>query len=361
MDHPVTPDNPESGQSKAHALATTLIVHGVMSLCITVLIVAPIIAGYAPNWASWMLVLLVGTPILCLFGGVLLRAGRHSARAVASLALMSILPFWGCVTLPITGYLIFLCVYGLEGSQPDRPADELPFYIGHAVFWLIAWYVTAGRHLRWLRSPTARVTLTARSPLRVWRSLRYAIWFISLFIAGTAFFTVRTSLITATENAGHQHNTAFLQQVWTVPSLLLPRRVKERVVVDEISEYGPAEYAWFLDHGLSPDAPGTAENTALHYACMRADVGMVRFLLSRGARVNIRENRGETPVYWLVAGDTMSEGRLGKIEDRLEILALLVKAGADLDIAADNGSTPLSESRNTALTNALRKYGASSK
>lgn len=357
MDHPITPDNPESGQPKAHALATTLTVHGVISLCITILIVAPIIAGHAPNWASWMLVLLVGTPLLCFLGSVLLRACRHSARTVSALALISILPFWGVVTLPITGGLIFLCVYGLEGSQPNRPAAELPFYVGHAVLWLIAWYFAAGKHLRWLWSQTARVTLSARSPLRVWRSLQYAILFIIIFIAGTAFLTIRNSLITQTKDAGLRNDIAYLRKVWLLPGILLPRRVKEDAVIWNVANNAPSKLQWFLDHGLSPDAHDTTGDTPLHIACMHADIAIVQLLISRGARVNSRNMSQETPVYWLAQGAPGSEGKTNS-EQRVRLVGILADAGADMNAVDDQGFGPLWASRNAAVLRALLAHGA---
>jgi len=357
MNNPIIPENQELEQSKAHALATTLTIHGVISLCITILIEAPIVAGHAPNSTPSMLVLLIGTPVLCLLGGVLLRAYRQSALPVSTLALISLLPFWGFVTLPVTGFLIFLCVYGLEGSQPNRPTAELPFFIGHAIFWLIAWYFAVGRHLRWLWSPSARATLTARSPLRVWRSLRYAIWFLILFIAGTAIVTVRHSLITATKDAGNRNDIAYLHKVWPLPGILLSRRITEDAVIWNVTNKEPLELQWFLDHGLSPDARDTTGNTPLHVACMHANIAVVQLLISRGAQVNSRNDKQETPVYWLAQGIPGSVGKTNS-EQRVRLVGILAAAGADMNAADEQGFTPLCQSGNPAVLRALLAHGA---
>lgn len=287
MDEATLPDARDPGQAKARGLATALTVHGVVGLCLAILLAVPVLASRAPAPPPWLPALLIGIPVLCLLGGVLLRACRNGARPVASLALIGLLPFWGVVTLPITGGLIFFFVYGLEGTggyePPNRFQAELPYYIGHAVFWLLAWYFIAGRHLRWLWSPAvwATFTATARAPLRTWRSLRLAFALIALFAAGTVFFTVRHAYVTATADAGFRHDFVYLRKVWP-----LAARDGNLDLVKLALEYG-------ADINAHDGSEG--EETALHGAVKNGRLQVVRYLVAHGADTRARNWRGETP------------------------------------------------------------------
>ena len=61
----------------------------------------------------------------------------------------------------------------------------------------------------------------------------------------------------------------------------------------------------------------------------RLDQRFVRLLLGHGAEVNIKNNNGETPIYFAISSK------------RLENVVLLIKNGAYVNIKNNEGVSPL--------------------
>jgi len=80
-----------------------------------------------------------------------------------------------------------------------------------------------------------------------------------------------------------------------------------------------AELAEFLDHGYPVDLPDPAGNTLLMLAAYHGHLDTVRSLVGRGADVDRRNDRDQSPVA----------GAMFKGED--EVVRAIVAAGADLD------------------------------
>jgi ankyrin repeat protein len=71
------------------------------------------------------------------------------------------------------------------------------------------------------------------------------------------------------------------------------------------------------------------DQTPLAYACMLGYADVVRFLIEKGADVNVRMGKdGETAIYWAVE------------ENKLEVIRLLVEFGARTKIYSYQGDTP---------------------
>jgi hypothetical protein len=85
-----------------------------------------------------------------------------------------------------------------------------------------------------------------------------------------------------------------------------------------------AEIAGLLDAGLSVDTPLRYNTTALHPACDRGHVEVVKLLLARGAKTEVTDTfYGSTPLVWAL------NPAMGPFTDRhLEIVRLLLAKGA---------------------------------
>lgn len=86
-----------------------------------------------------------------------------------------------------------------------------------------------------------------------------------------------------------------------------------------------AELAGFVDHGLPVEVTDTAGNTLLMLAAYHGHATTVRMLLERGADVDRRNERDQSPVA----------GALFKGED--DVVRALLEAGADLDAGTPTG------------------------
>lgn len=85
------------------------------------------------------------------------------------------------------------------------------------------------------------------------------------------------------------------------------------------------ELAGFVDHGLPCDVADSDGNTALMLAAYHGHHATVTMLLARGADVDLRNGRNQSPVA----------GALFKGED--EVVRVLVAAGADLEAGTPSG------------------------
>ena len=83
-----------------------------------------------------------------------------------------------------------------------------------------------------------------------------------------------------------------------------------------------------LDNGLDPNlkGKGSAQAGLLNTACNRGRIKIVQLLLSRGADVNLAGNQGRTPMM-RAAGHAKT----------LDILRILIKKNADIQAVDDHG------------------------
>ncbi len=102
-------------------------------------------------------------------------------------------------------------------------------------------------------------------------------------------------------------------------------------VTDAIKAVAKNDYTTIkkmLDNGLDPNlkGKGSAQAGLLNTACNRGRVKIVQLLLSRGADVNLAGNQGRTPM--------MGAARNAKT---LDILKILIKKGANIQAVDDHG------------------------
>ncbi|PRP81638.1 ankyrin repeat-containing protein [Planoprotostelium fungivorum] len=84
----------------------------------------------------------------------------------------------------------------------------------------------------------------------------------------------------------------------------------------------PKRVQRLLDSGISVNARDDCNgSTALHFACLKGARQVIEVLVKNGADVNVRNDRGVTPLYYLA-------------QSRYEVMAIyLIHQGARLDIA----------------------------
>lgn len=92
-----------------------------------------------------------------------------------------------------------------------------------------------------------------------------------------------------------------------------------------------------LDHGFPVDCRDKLGRTQLHHAIARGNVEKVTNLLQRGANPNAQTNGGNTPLHVLLKKNNPAIPDI----DEADILAHLVKAGADIGLTAIDSRTPL--------------------
>jgi len=105
-------------------------------------------------------------------------------------------------------------------------------------------------------------------------------------------------------------------------------------LLHEAALYGYVELAEFLlSQGTTPNVQDALGLTPLHYAAMHTHIGVARLLVGHGAEVNTSaRGLGFTPLHFALAGK----------ETDLELVGLLVEAGAGVNVASDMGrSKPL--------------------
>ncbi len=90
--------------------------------------------------------------------------------------------------------------------------------------------------------------------------------------------------------------------------------------------------AELIDRGADWGGPASGQRTALHLAVALDDVGLTRRLLDIGADPNARDVHGRAPLHLASRADA---------HNAVELVQMLVRAGASPEIATSTGETPL--------------------
>lgn len=93
--------------------------------------------------------------------------------------------------------------------------------------------------------------------------------------------------------------------------------------------------AQFVDRGVSPDTMNEVGYTPIMAAARGEQLKVIELLLRRGASAALADNRGYTPLHWVVAQSSADECR------QLACVRALLSAGAVLDARSSEGVTPL--------------------
>ena len=112
-----------------------------------------------------------------------------------------------------------------------------------------------------------------------------------------------------------------------------------------------------LNSGADIHATDKNGVTALHHAVRFRSPTAVRTLIERGANVNqVCRRSGSTPLHRAVTA-TGAPGNAGKRQEAIEIIRLLVAAGADLSITNKSGRKPADYVKDDAIKSLLKPSG----
>ncbi|KAH7129517.1 ankyrin repeat-containing domain protein, partial [Dactylonectria estremocensis] len=101
-----------------------------------------------------------------------------------------------------------------------------------------------------------------------------------------------------------------------------------------------------LDLGADAAASDGQGNGSLHYVVSRimrlgsAGLSLLERLLAGGADVNLKNDKGQTPLHWSLPGSSSKYGSYGRADGK-EVLKMLFDAGADLEAKDNEGRTAL--------------------
>jgi hypothetical protein len=99
-----------------------------------------------------------------------------------------------------------------------------------------------------------------------------------------------------------------------------------------------------LAAGTDSNAFNNRRQTALHLACENNNAALVKFLLAKGAHVNIKDNECNTPLHCVTQ-------YIIDDNEALTIVGLLVAADVDINALNDYGHTPLFNAINSYILN----------
>jgi ankyrin repeat protein len=109
-----------------------------------------------------------------------------------------------------------------------------------------------------------------------------------------------------------------------------------------------------VENGAEVDRADRGGATALHRAVRARSVAAVRQLLASGARTDVALKKGSSSPLHLAVQSTGASGTAGALGEQLEIIALLLRHGAD-PVAADSaGRTPEACAKNEKIVKALQ-------
>ena len=108
-----------------------------------------------------------------------------------------------------------------------------------------------------------------------------------------------------------------------------------------------------LEHDADPQHVDRGGASALHRAVRARSPVAVRHLLQGGARVDLRLSKGGSTVLHLAVQPTGAGGTAGALPEQLEIIALLLKHGADPMIPDSKGKTARDCARGSQIRKAL--------
>ncbi|MDR3197002.1 MAG: ankyrin repeat domain-containing protein [Planctomycetaceae bacterium] len=106
-------------------------------------------------------------------------------------------------------------------------------------------------------------------------------------------------------------------------------RSKEDVLNRDVPYDNLANIKYLVEKGADVNIKGHNGITPLHCATLHDNLEVVKYLVEKGADVNVKDKNSETPLF-----NAVSSGNL-------EVVKYLVEKGADVNVKDLEGKTPL--------------------
>lgn len=90
-----------------------------------------------------------------------------------------------------------------------------------------------------------------------------------------------------------------------------------------------------ISSGFGVNAKDSFGNTALHFAVKAGNLGLIKFLLERGSRINTKRKDGRTPILMILENENYNT------QTTTEILTLLIGRGANVNVRYEDKLTLL--------------------
>lgn len=102
----------------------------------------------------------------------------------------------------------------------------------------------------------------------------------------------------------------------------------------------------FLKRGVDINSQGFENRTALHFAAIGGNLGMLRFFIASGANLEAQDIHGQTPLHLVAERSLIDEA------------TLLIESGANIDARDNRTNTPLMVARTFEMVTLLINEGA---
>ena len=116
-------------------------------------------------------------------------------------------------------------------------------------------------------------------------------------------------------------------------------RIEGRALLSAVHGNRTAVAQLLIERGAAVEQSGWSGKTPLFYACINGNLLLAELLIAKGADIHAKNRDGDAPI-WLTAGDLFHYQEILET-DHVEVMRLLVKHGASLQVTSQRKETLL--------------------